>query len=100
MGERLRAAFQDRGYFTVEVKHLTFKPADPLGTPKPVTVEADVAEGPKYKVGEIMFLKNHVFSSERLRDEFSLKNDEVLRFRRLSRLLLHSPRRSPDRMGS
>lgn len=77
MGERLRAAFQDRGYFTVEVKHLTFKPADPLGTPKPVTVEADVAEGPKYKVGEIMFLKNHVFSSERLRDEFSLKKGDV-----------------------
>jgi outer membrane protein assembly factor BamA len=77
MGERLRAAFQDRGYFTVEVKHLTFKPADPLGTPKPVTVEADVAEGPKYKVGEIMFLKNHVFSSERLRDDFSLKKGDV-----------------------
>jgi len=77
MEERLRAAFQDRGYFTVEVKHLTFKPADPLGTPKPVTVEADVAEGPKYRVGEIMFLKNHAFSSERLRDEFSLKKGDV-----------------------
>ena len=77
MGERLRAAFQDRGYFTAEVKHLTFKPADPLGTPKPVTVEADVAEGPKYRVGEIMFLNNHAFSSERLRDEFSLKRGDV-----------------------
>ena len=77
MGERLRAAFQDRGYFTVEVKQLTFKPADPLGTPKPVTVEADVAEGPKYRVGEIMFLNNHTFSSERLRDEFSLKRGDV-----------------------
>lgn len=79
IGERLRAAFQDEGYFTVEVKHLTLKPADPLGTPKPVTVEADVAEGPKYRVGEIMFLQNHGFSSERLREEFSLKKGDVFR---------------------
>jgi outer membrane protein assembly factor BamA len=52
MGERLREEFQDRGYFAVEVKSLGFKPGDPLGIPKPVTVETEVAEGPKYKVTE------------------------------------------------
>ena len=57
MGERVRAVFQDRGYFTVEVKSVKFKAGDPLGIPKPVTMEAEVAEGPKYKVGAITFVK-------------------------------------------
>ena len=77
MQERLRAWFQDRGYFTAEVKSLSFKPRDPLGTPKPVTVEAEVSEGPKYKVAEITFLENHAFSAERLREQFPLKKGDV-----------------------
>src|SRR5215472_7445736 len=31
MEERVRASFQDRGYFKVEVKSLRVKPRDPLG---------------------------------------------------------------------
>lgn len=77
MQERLRAGFQNRGYFAVNVKSLSVKPRDPLGIPKPVTVEAEVAEGPRYKVGEITFLENHAFSAERLREEFSLKKGDV-----------------------
>src|SRR5258708_32739755 len=77
MQERLRAGFQNRGYFAVNVKSLSVKPRDPLGIPKPVTVEAEVAEGPRYKVGEITFLENHAFSAERLREEFSLKKADV-----------------------
>ncbi len=77
MGQRLRAAFQDRGYFAVEVKSLSFKPGDPLGIPKPVTVDAEVAEGLRYKMGETTFLENHAFSAERLRQEFTLKKGEV-----------------------
>jgi len=73
MGERVRALFQDRGYFSVEVKSVKFKPGDPLGIPKPVTMEAEVAEGPKYKVGAITFVKNRAFTAERLRSEFPLK---------------------------
>jgi len=42
MEERVRASFQDRGYFKVEVKSLSFKPRDPLGVPKPVTLEGEV----------------------------------------------------------
>jgi len=73
MGERVRALFQDRGYFAVEVKSVKFKAGDPLGIPKPVTMEADVAEGPKCKVGAITFVKNRAFTSERLRSAFPLK---------------------------
>jgi outer membrane protein assembly factor BamA len=73
MGERVRALFQDRGYFVVEVKSVKFKPGDPLGIPKPVTMEAEVAEGPKYKVGEVTFVKNRAFTAEQLRSEFPLK---------------------------
>lgn len=74
--ERIRALFQDRGYFTVEVKSLQLKPQDPLAVPKPVLAEAEVAEGPRYKVGEITFVKNHAFSAERLRQEFPMKAGE------------------------
>ena len=51
MGERVRALFQDRGYFMVEVKSVKLKAGDPLGNPKPVAMEADVTEGPKFKLG-------------------------------------------------
>ena len=77
MGERVRGLFQDKGYFTVEVKSVKFKPGDPLGNPKPVAMEADVTEGPKYKVGEISFVKNRAFASERLRSEFPMKKGDT-----------------------
>jgi len=77
MGERVRALFQDRGYFAVDVKSVKFKAGDPLGIPKPVTVEADVAEGPKYKVGTVTFVKNRAFTAEQLRSEFPLKTGAV-----------------------
>src|ERR1035437_6639077 len=73
IGERVRALFQNRGYFLVEVKSVKLKPGDPLGIPKPLTLEADVIEGPKFKVGAITFVKNLAFPSERLRSEFPLK---------------------------
>lgn len=73
MEERVRASFQDRGYFKVEVKSLRFKPRDPLGVPKPVTLEGEVSEGARYKLAEITFVENHSFSSEKLRQQFPLK---------------------------
>ena len=74
--QRIRALFQDRGYFRVEVKSLQLKPQDPLAIPKPVVGEAEVAEGPRCKTGEIRFVKNHAFSAERLRREFPIKAGE------------------------
>jgi len=73
MEERLRAAFQDRGYFQVEVKSLRFKPRDPLGVPKPVALEGEVSEGPRYRLAEVTFENNRAFSSQKLRDQFPLQ---------------------------
>jgi outer membrane protein assembly factor BamA len=77
MEERVRASFQDRGYFKVEVKNLRFKPRDQLSVPKPVTLEGDVSEGARYKLAEITFVENHAFSSEKLREQFPLKRGEL-----------------------
>jgi outer membrane protein assembly factor BamA len=73
IGERVRALFQNRGYFLVEVKSVKLKAADPLGIPKPVTMEADVAEGPKFRLGEISFRAYRAFSAATLRQQFPLK---------------------------
>ncbi len=75
--ERIRAAFQDRGYFAVEVKNLEFKPSDVLGVPKRVTLEAEISDGPRYKLAEITFVENHAFSSERLRKQFPLRRGDL-----------------------
>ncbi len=77
MGERVRALFQNRGYFAVEVKSVKLKAEDPLAIPKPVTMEAEVAEGPKYRLGTITFVENRAFTAEQLRSEFPLKAGEV-----------------------
>jgi outer membrane protein assembly factor BamA len=77
LGERIRASFQERGYFAVELKNVGFKPRDPLGVPKPVTLEAEVSDGPRYKLSEITFVGNHAFSSEKLREQFSLKRGDL-----------------------
>jgi len=41
-------------------------------------LEAEVAEGPKYKLGAIKFVKNRAFTAERLRSEFPIKVGEVM----------------------
>jgi Surface antigen variable number repeat len=78
MGERVRALFQNQGYFAAEVKSIKLKNGDPLGIPKPVVLEAEVAEGPKYKLGTIKFVENQAFTAERLRSEFPVKSGEVV----------------------
>jgi outer membrane protein assembly factor BamA len=77
LGERLRAAFQNRGYFAVEVKSLGMKPRDPLGSPKPVSVEAEVSEGARYKLAEITFVDAHAFTPETLREQFPLHKGDL-----------------------
>lgn len=78
MQERVRASFQDRGYFQAEVKSLRVKPRDPLGVPKPVTLEGEVSDGPQYKLGQVTFLKNHAFAAEELRDQFPLNKGALM----------------------
>src|SRR6266849_1814414 len=72
--ERIRASFQDRGYFVSKVNSLRFKARDPLGVPKPVSLEAEISHGPRYKLAEIKFVENHAFSTAKLRRQFPLKN--------------------------
>lgn len=71
--ERVRALFQDEGYFGAVVNSLRIKISDPLRLPKPAMLEADVLEGQRCKVGEIRFAGNHAFSAAKLRSDFSLK---------------------------
>jgi outer membrane protein assembly factor BamA len=78
MEERVRASFQNRGYFQVEVKSLRVKPQDPLAAPKPVTLEGEVSEGPQYRLAQVTFLKNHAFAAEELREQFPLKNGALM----------------------
>lgn len=77
IGQRVRALFQNRGYFLVEVKSVRLKAGDPLGIPKPVMMEADVVEGPRFRVGEITFSGYRAFSAEKLRQQFPLKPGAV-----------------------
>lgn len=76
--ERVRAAFQNHGYFAVEVKSLRFKPGDPLGVPKPVVIEVEVAEGPQYRMAEISFVGSHAFSAGKLREGFPIKKGDLM----------------------
>jgi outer membrane protein insertion porin family len=82
--ERIRASFQDRGCFAVKVNSLGFKPRDPLAVPKPVTLEAELSDGPRYKLGEITFLENHAFSSQKLREQFPLKRGDLFERRKIA----------------
>lgn len=75
--ERVRASFQDRGYFKAEVKSIRFKPRDPLGVPKPVTLEGEISEGPQYRLGEVTFTNNHAFPSDELRQAFPIKTGDL-----------------------
>jgi outer membrane protein assembly factor BamA len=78
MEQRLRAAFQDRGYFRVEVKSLRFKPRDPLGIPKPMMLEGDVSEGPLYRLADVSFVNNRAFPVAKLREQFPLKKGALM----------------------
>jgi outer membrane protein assembly factor BamA len=75
--EYVKALFQDRGYFGVEVKNLGIKPSDPLAVPKPAMLEVDVLEGSQYSLAEIGFIGNHAFSADELRNKFPLKKGDL-----------------------
>jgi outer membrane protein assembly factor BamA len=47
--------FQDRGYFKAEVEKLDIKVIDPLASPKPIRMEAQVNEGARYRLSTIDF---------------------------------------------
>jgi outer membrane protein insertion porin family len=75
--ERIRALFQNRGYFAVVVKSLNIKSGDPLVLPKPVALEAEVEEGPLYRLAGIKFSGNRALSAAQLRTAFPLKKADL-----------------------
>ena len=77
ISERLRAQFQDRGYFAVEVKSVGFKPLDPLANPKPVVVEAEVTNGPQFLFSELTIAGNRGVPADTLRQAFAFKMGDV-----------------------
>jgi outer membrane protein assembly factor BamA len=78
----VRQLFQNKGYYAAEVKNLDIHVLDGLERPKPINLEAEVAEGQIYKFGQVSFVGNHAFQIPELRDSFSLKTGE--RFNRSS----------------
>jgi outer membrane protein assembly factor BamA len=77
LGERIRVQFQDRGYFKMEMQKLDIKVNDPLASPKPVRLEAQVSEGPLCRLSGIDFTGNHALSSQELRAKFPIKVGDV-----------------------
>src|ERR1700716_279694 len=71
--QRIRAQFQDHGYFKVEVQKLDIKVIDPLASPEPVRLEAQVSEGSRVRLSSLEFTGNHALSSQALRDKFPIK---------------------------
>jgi hypothetical protein len=81
--EIVKNPFQDEGYFAANIKSLDVKVLDPLAQPKRVSLEADVAEGQIYKLAEIKFVDNHVFTAAKLRSKFSLHKGDIFKKDRL-----------------
>ena len=75
--ERIRALFQNKGYFECKVENVRIGANDPLAVPKPAFVEAVVSEGRRFKVGEVKFEGNDAFESSELRDKFSMKQGDL-----------------------
>ena len=74
--ERVRSLFKNRGYFNAQVKTLRIRSSDSIAVPKPVVLEADVLEGPLYRLAEIGFVGNHAVSTPALRSGFPLKKGD------------------------
>jgi outer membrane protein assembly factor BamA len=77
LGERIRAQFQDHGYFKAEMQKLDIKVIDPLASPKPVRLEAQVSEGPLFRLFSMEFTGNHAVSTPELRAEFPIKVGDI-----------------------
>lgn len=65
--ERIKAGWQDRGYFKVEVSGDAKTTAKDASNPK-IALFAHVDENAQYKLGAITFRNNRAISSARLRD--------------------------------
>jgi outer membrane protein assembly factor BamA len=67
--ERLLDALQGRGFFDAQIKTFEVKALDPLARPKPIRVEAEVAEGPRYRFVQVKLVGNRAFSTVEMRSQ-------------------------------
>jgi outer membrane protein assembly factor BamA len=82
--QRVRALFQDRGFFKANVDKLEVKTLDPLASPKPVSLEAQVTEGPRCYFSTIEFTGNHALTAKALRAKFPLEKGQPFRRSRIA----------------
>jgi hypothetical protein len=85
IGERIRGALRDVGYFKAVVDEPRFsfaKQGDGRGT---ASVTVKVQPGAQYHLGEIRFQKTTVFPAVQLRDVFSQRNGDLFSATKFSR---------------
>lgn len=75
----IRNAFADQGFAQADVENVTLKASDTLALPKPVTLEADISEGLRFRFGAITFIGNHAFSDAKLRAAFPITKGDLFR---------------------
>ena len=76
VADHLRFVFQNIGYFAVDIS-VDVKALDPLGQPRPVSVQAQVSEGPRYKLAGIEFIDHPAFPASTLEVAFPTKKGDV-----------------------
>ena len=77
IAEIVRLAFQDRGYFFVEVDDPRITEAGSYAPRQKVDVVVSVRPGQKYRLAEISFSGNEAFSDEQLRSTFAITDGDV-----------------------
>lgn len=85
LGERIRAQFQDRGYFQVEVQKVDMKVLDPLASPKPVRLEAEVREGPLCRLSSLEISGYQAIPADDMRAAFPIKIGDVFARSKIAR---------------
>jgi outer membrane protein insertion porin family len=77
----LRQYYHNLGYFDIEIDHDIVFNKDRSRA----TFEYIISEGPRYKVRNVEFLGNNIFSSEELRQDLELAEGEAFNMRFLSK---------------
>ena len=71
--ERIRNEFQERGYFGADVSEVEIKRLDQLARPMPVRIEANVTEGPRFKITGFRVENNKGMTAEQITALLPLK---------------------------
>ncbi|MFZ0479063.1 MAG: POTRA domain-containing protein [Terriglobales bacterium] len=73
----IQSAFSEQGFAQADVENVTLESSDSLAVPKPVTLKAEITEGPRSRFGAIQFTGNHAFSDAKLRAAFIVKRGDL-----------------------